>query len=296
MSLTTPSGGIEELVDETSGKEIVLTPPLVDRFADLTKKYEQSLGLGAREVWARNYVHDVLLPSNINLFLQQTREYEHHPKYQIHTGYFISQLIQNSYNAENNDFELDMNSLKVMNNVVSNVSGTKERMVRVVITGEIGDECGYQVQHSTLTIEKVGRGFGQNAQSSIFTIGEAGDRCGAWAKHSTFTIGKAGGDCGHFATRSTFTIEEAGYICGQGAHRSTFTIGEAGYRCGYLAEHSTFIIEKAGDLCGREAKNSTFKTHNPLQYEQFKEFAPQDTGNTIYLLSRNGSMLKGGEW
>ena len=225
MSLTTPSGGIEELVDETSGKEIVLTPPLVDRFADLTKKYEQSLGLGAREVWARNYVHDVLLPSDIDLFLQQTREYEHHPNYQIHSGYFISQLIQNSYKAGNNDFEFDVILLKPIDYLASEVvSGTKERTVKTTIKGEVGNFCGSGVKYSA------------------FTIGKASD----W--------------------------------------------------CGYRAEHSTFTIEKAGDLCGSITKYSNFKTNNKDQYKRFKESVPLNEGNTLYLLSSDDSVLKGGSW
>ena len=226
MPLAKPSGGLEELVDATSGKEIVATPILVDKYADLKKKYEKFLvtEIYDWQEWSRKGVKEVLLPSDINLFLQQTREYENHTRYNINTGFFSSQLIQNSYNAGNNEFELDVTALKLIHNICFGVSGTEERMVRVVIKGEAGDVCVWNVRNFTFTIEK------------------AGDWCGFEAQHSTFTIGKA------------------------------------------------------GDNCGREAQFSTFKTNNKDQYEKFKESVPQNKENTLYLLSQNGSILKGGKW
>ena len=260
MALATPSGELEELVDESSGKEIVATPVVVDRFEDLMKKYEQGLDFGAREVWTKNNVHDVFLPSDINLFLQQTREYEDHVNYSENTGFFISQLIQNSYTAGHTDFELDVNSLKPIDYFTSNISGTKERRASIVIKGETGDACGSN------------------------------------AHHSTFIIKKAGHWCGWESKYSTFTIEKAGHKCGIHAENSTFTIGEAGDQCGYGVKHSTFTIEGAEYWCGSEAHHSTFKTHNPEQYEKFKVYISQNKENKLYLLSPNGSILQGGSW
>ena len=243
MPLAKPSSGIEELVDKDSGKEIVATPVVVDRFEELKKKYEQFLMVEDGFIEKRkNNMKEVLLPCEINIFLQQTREYENHKNYGWSTGHFISQLVQNSYNAGNNNFELDMNSLKPINNIASHVTGTDERKVNIIIKGEAGDWCGY------------------------------------FARHFTFTIKKAGSECGYLAKQCTFTIEKAGSWCG----------------C--QAEHSTFTIEKAGSMYGSEAQHSTFNTHNPKQYERFKESVPQDTGNKIYLLSSDGSILKGGPW
>ena len=224
MPLAQPSGGLEELVDETSGKEIVATPVIVDRFADLKKKYEQFLGLDySRTIWTEKNVPEIVLPCDINIFLQQTREYEDHANY-LSTGFFVSQLIQNSYDAGNNNFELDVNALKPIDNLVSSVSGTKERVVRVVIKGETGIFCGFGAQHS------------------IFTIKKAGD----W------------------------------YAC--------------------KVNYSTFIIEKAGESCGFEAQNSIFKNHNPLRYQRFKISVPQNSGNSLYLLSDTGSIIQGGKF
>ena len=260
MPLAKPSGGIEELVDETSGKEIVATPVVVDQFKSLTKKYEEFLGTYNRERWTTDHVPEVVLPCDISLFLQSTHDYEDHLDYPMCTGLFISQLIQNSYEAGNNNFEIDVNSLKIIDNLAYNISGTEERMVRIVIKGKVGHDCGSKAEHSTFTIEKAGKYCGFKAENSTFTMKEAGNGCGQYTKHSTFTIEKAGDWCGLWAKNSTFTIGET------------------------------------EDQCGSNAYYSTFKTHNPLQYERFKKYVPEDSGNSLYLLSQNGSILKGGEW
>ena len=258
------SVGLEELVDADSGREVVVAPAVVNRFADLTKKYEPFLVIPLEtynwENWLRNHVQEILLPHDINLFLQQTRDYENNADYNHNTGQFISQLLQNSYHAGNSDFELDMNLLKPINYFASRLSGTKERRASIVIKGETGDACGSNAQYSTFTIEK------------------AGEACGWSTKHSTFVIGKAGKWCGYLAQHSTFTIEEAGNLCG------------------YEVENSTFTIEKAGQECGLQAQHSIFKTHNPLQYKRFKESVPKNRDNALYLLATNGSILKGGPW
>ena len=262
MPLAQPSGGIEELVDADSGREIVVAPAVVNRFAELRKKYEEFLILTGTEwkEWLGNHVPEVVLPCDISLFLQSTHDYENHTNYQKHTGLFISQLIKNSYNAGNSDFELDMNALKPIHYLAIEVSGTKEQMVRVVITGEVGSQCGWNAQHSTFTIEK------------------AGYLCGKFAQHSTFTIEKVANGCGWLARHSIFTIRKAGDLCG------------------VQVENSTFTIEKAENDCGIKAEYSIFRTHNPEQYDQFKKSVTQNKENAIYLLSADDSVLKGGSW
>ena len=187
MPLTKSSEGLEELVDESSGKEIVIAPVIVDRLDSLMKKYEQFLGLGyGGRGLVQKHMQDVVLPCDINIFLQSTLHYETHENYEQNTGLFISQLIKNSYEAGNNGFELDMNSLKPINFLVSEVYGTKERMVIVVVKGEAGNYCGCSSQYSTFTIEKAGYGCGHSAQHSTFTVEEAGYLCWYGARNSTF--------------------------------------------------------------------------------------------------------------
>ena len=187
MPLATPSGGLEELVDASSGRDVMFIPPVVDRFEDLTKKYEHFLvDKYVSQEWLKDNVTEALLPSDINLFLQSNHEYENDASYNYDTGFFISQLIQNSYTAGNNDFEFDMSLLKPVNFIASHIFGMKKQMIRVVIAGEVGNECGYGAGYSTYTIQKASNRCGQFAEHSTFTIEEVGDECGWGSKHSTF--------------------------------------------------------------------------------------------------------------
>ena len=260
MSLATPSAGLEELVNETSGREIVATSLLVDKYADLKKKYDYFFDdNNDMEKWSKEYVQEILLPCDINTFLQTTRYCEEHTDYSF-TGFFISQLIKNSYNAGNNDFKIDVNDLRLVDFLAYEISGTEEQKVRVAIKGRAWDWCGQYAQNCTFIIEK------------------AGDECGQSAQYSTFTIGEAENWCGKYAKNSTFIIEKAGHECGS------------------KAQHSTFTIEKAGNWCGQDAQYSTFKTNNQQQYERFKKSVNQNKGNKVYLLSDTGSIIKGGSW
>ena len=252
---------LEELVDETSGKEVVATPAIVDRFAELNKKYKKCLMVGSRlEQWLKDHVQEIFLPPDINIFLQSTHEFENDTDYNYGTGFFISHLIQNSYNAGNSKFELDVCSLKPIGSIASNIFATKERTIQMIIKGRTGDWLGHR------------------------------------AEHSMFTIEKAGDTCGEYAQYSTFTIKEVGSWCWFRAENSTFTIEKAGDRCGREAQHSTFTIEKAGDQFGYGAQHSVFQTHNPEQYERFTESINQNKGNKVYLLSDTGSIIQGGLW
>ena len=252
------SDDLDSLVDETSGREIVAAPTLVNRFAELTKKYEPFLNFGDRREWLKNNVQKVLSPCDINIFLQQTREYENHKNYRQNTGLFVTRLIQNSCKAGNNDFELDLKSLKPIDYLAFEISGTKERRVSITVKGRAGDLCGSRAKYSTFIIEEAERQLGFEVEHSTFTIGRAGDGCGSGAMYSTFTIEKAGDWCGCRVYSSIFTIEETGNNCGYSTEHSIFAIKETGSECGRLAQHSTFTIEKAGDGCGWDTQHSTF--------------------------------------
>src|SRR3989344_7879657 len=87
-----------------------------NRFGELCREYEEVLE-------ARDYkgkiktIDDILAPSEINAFLQTTIGFEQHPEYDLRTGMFISQLIQKSYDAGNNDFVLNTQKLKVLDHL-----------------------------------------------------------------------------------------------------------------------------------------------------------------------------------
>ena len=282
MPLAKPSRGIEELVDVNSGREIIATPVVVDRFEDLMKKYDAFLSIPITfQETIREYmstVNDVLTPSEIDSFLHHTTLREEHGRYTELTGYFVSRLIQCSYDTGNRVFYVDTHSLKLFHDMGARVVGNIDRKLELTIHGEIGDMCGENTQNANIVVGTTGNFLGSHAYNSTFKGRTAGDKCGFKTKNCTFTI------------------EEVGHGCGFKVQQSTFTIGTAGNLCGLESKHSTFTIEKAGEYCGWASMHSTFNTHSPEQYKRFKESVPQDKDNKLYLLSNTGSIIKGGEW
>src|SRR3989344_1337836 len=179
-----------------------------NRFGELCREYEEVLE-------ARDYkgkiktIDDILAPSDINTFLQTTITCQQHQNYNWRTGMFISQLIQKSYDAGNNGFELNTQKVKRLNNLGYQIQGTKRRKIKLKIEGDAGDYCGI------------------DSKNSIITIGEnAGNWCGYYSTDSTITIGgNTGNDCGWNSTDSTITIGgNAGNYCGWDSNNSTFKI------------------------------------------------------------------------
>ena len=260
MPLAKPSSGIEELVDETSGKEIIVTPPLINRFEELTKKYEDMV-LPTTDL--ENKMSDfkyILNPTDINLFLQSTTQYEHRVnqgRYEVITGSFVSRLIQCSYNEGYNGFTLDLTNLIPMG-VGRKLKGTQERPLEMNITGKAGDFCGSQVEYGN------------------FIIKEAANWCGMHSKHSRFEIKKSG------------------FQCGVNSQNSIFTIGNAGSSLALQAEKSTFIVDTTTDdtttdHCASFAHDSVFKTKNIDQLNKFKIFVKTSRRNKLYFIHPDGS-------
>ncbi|HLD00254.1 MAG TPA: hypothetical protein VJC39_00750 [Candidatus Nanoarchaeia archaeon] len=229
-----------------------------NRFGELCREYEEVLE-------ARDYkgkiktIDDILAPSDINTFLQTTITCQQHQNYNWRTGMFISQLIQKSYDAGNNGFELNTQKVKRLNNLGYQIQGTKRRKIKLKIEGDAGDYCGRNSTDSTTTIG-----------------GNAGDYCGFDSKNSIITIGEnAGNWCGYYSTDSTITIG-----------------GNTGNDCGWNSTDSTITIGgNAGNYCGWDSNNSTFKIKNKELYERLKEELNFKKGNRLFLLSPDGTEI-----
>ena len=148
------------------------------KFSGLFRKNEHCLEIDAKyklddPIKAYNYINEnvkeILTPSEINAFLQTTTVYEDNKRYSRRTGEFISQLIQNSYDAGHNNFVL--NTTKSMSYVGLELEGCPERMIYIYINGDIGTCCGDKASYSSFII------------NGNLEIG-----CGLFANNSTFTI------------------------------------------------------------------------------------------------------------
>jgi len=263
---------------EEKGKEKIEGSILFEGLEEVLKQYEDVLdnNLNLDEVKA------ILTPEQINTFLQATIPYEAHKNYAENTGYFITKLIQNSYDAGNNGFKLNTNTLPTAINYIGlKLEGKKDKPLELLVEGDVGYLCGYAAKYSTISI-----------------AGDAGNWCGAEAKHSKINIaGDAGNWCGDGAKYSTISIAgNAGNWCGDGAKYSTISIaGNAGDCCGEWADYSTISI--AGDVgggCGRDAKCSVFKTPNRKTLKKLKQWVAKGEGNKLYFINPDGSEVL--EW
>ena len=140
------------------------------RFQGLMGEYERFLDMECGDLDNRlNKITDILTPTDINLFLQTTIRHEQHKNYDWATGHFISELIQNSYDAGHNDFTLSTTALKRIHNLGSYLEGTKKRPLEITIKGNIGYSCGCSAKNAAFNIK-----------------GNARDSCGFCAENSTF--------------------------------------------------------------------------------------------------------------
>ena len=124
-------------------------------FGELFREYEKYIGEKGKTQKNLEEITGVLTPEDINEFLQITRRFGEYQEYSERTGEFITKLIQNSYDAGNNNFELNTKKLnrffdlnmKVLNMLIGglgrNLQGHPERILSLQIDGDVGDECGF---------------------------------------------------------------------------------------------------------------------------------------------------------
>ncbi len=274
--------------------------------SDLLIKYEEFL---SKEInynnidWIVQSNTIILNPKEIDDFLQQTILYEKHKNYQTKTGIFISQLIQTSYNAGNNNFELNTKKLKTINRIGAYLIGKEKNPIFIKIEGNTGHRCGSTSSYSTFTIQgntKNGCGYnsqhnifnikgdtgwhyGSSSQNSIFNIeGDTRDDCGYETENCNFNIqGNTGDDCGHKTQNSTFNIQgNTEDYCGYETQNSIFNIqGNTGKECGSKTQNCNFNIKKSvKDRCGYESKDSTFNIQGEI-------------GKRCYIKAQNNTII-----
>ncbi|MFH1638133.1 MAG: hypothetical protein ABIB71_06930 [Candidatus Woesearchaeota archaeon] len=199
---------------------------MFEGFEELMKAYEEVISiknLGKTQTNEKIVIElpYILTPKEINTFLQSTVRYEDYENYGWNTGFFLTSLIQNSYNHGNTKFLLNTKTLsKEINSIGNSLKGKKNKIIELSIRGDVGDCCGSNAEHINLSVEgNAGDCCGSSATNSILNIsGDVGWGCGAYnAQHSTFTIlgmaatndlavftGRSGGLHGNFAEKCIF--------------------------------------------------------------------------------------------
>jgi len=169
---------------------------LFEGLEELLKEYEEVLEIDS---WDWIKIHDViywkreikaiLKPEQINYVLQATAKYEEHENYVENTGYFITKLIQNSYDAGHNKFKLNTSTLtKRIDYIGWKLKGRKGKPLELLVEGDVGDWFCSWAEYVSMSIK-----------------GDIGDNFGSFARYSSFNInGNLGFLWGFSATRSIF--------------------------------------------------------------------------------------------
>ncbi|MFH1638025.1 MAG: hypothetical protein ABIB71_06375 [Candidatus Woesearchaeota archaeon] len=113
-------------------------------------------------------ISTILNPEEINSFLQATRDLEGQWNY-ASTGFVISSLIQNSYDAGHNKFHLDTSGLKEIGFMGSYIKGVEGNPLEIEVNGDLRYAAGSDSEYLLLVLRgKSGHGCGRDTLNSIF--------------------------------------------------------------------------------------------------------------------------------
>ncbi len=266
MKRTTTSG-IDDLLKDYKPQPLAEPPsPIVvvgeNKFTALMERYKRFLD--EERIWFEpiikyyNAIEDIskiLTPEEINQFLQMTIEIESHDNYQVRTGIFLSRLIQNSYDAGNNDFHLDTTSLtRHLTYFCMLIEGEEERPININIRGDVGYSFGFKSQYAKFTITgNVGLWLSTYSKfCNIFTTGNVGPWAGNASHHCTYTL--------------------AGNV--------ESNLGENSQQSNY------FIGGTLGNCVGINAMNCVYKTSNLKTLHELVKYLSNK--NKIYFINSDG--------
>ena len=149
----------------------------------LEKDFQSGFNPNARNITFAQ-VRTVLDPSEINAFLQSTVVSEDHPNYCKNTAIFLSGLIQASYEAGNEFFDLNVESLKLLEGLGVFLCKSEDYPYSVRVKGNVGNYLGI------------------NSGSVKFSLdGDTGRYCGSISNGSQFYVSGNGGQMTCFGSK-----------------------------------------------------------------------------------------------
>jgi hypothetical protein len=215
--------GIEDVIGSHRGQGIDVEKTAIElppEFEELFSRYEKVLQTGygpAQHSMLLEFVHEqvsemvpsVLDPAGIDLFLKASVKYENTEHYTYLTAVVANVLIQNSYNAGHNDFELNLQNMPPMHALGAMLEGKAEKSLRITINGDTEDMCLWAAKHVKAEV-----------------TGNADCMLGIAVSYSTITIrGKAGHESGYLAKYSTFKTTDEKTLAVLEKHVPRFTEG-----------------------------------------------------------------------
>ncbi len=215
----------------------------------------------------KDMVHKPIRPlssDKINKFIKNTRyfkDFDHN--YMELTGRFISRLIQSSYNANNNDFDIRLDPDVSWEYIAANLKGEKDNPIRINIFGDLGDDLGYNAKYVDIKLE-----------------GSAGAGVGVWSENSKFDVlGDVNAFLGAYAKKSRFVIHGNSTYKGRENYSMKFILGCSRrdndceeYGAAESAEDCTFLFHGnyKNSYINRRGRRNRFFTKNKDDYDKFK--------------------------
>ena len=242
-----------------------------NKLGELWVKYERALNIvdslkvDIIESYLDEAIDDVLTPSQIEEFFRLTIAYENNEHYQKCTKLIINELIQNSYNADNNGFVLNTNELaKPIDDLCANLRGTHNKPINITINGDVGYYFCSQGKFLSVTIN-----------------GNTGDICNYYGSNSSFIInGNAKSISGIFCS----------FIVNGDVERIDTDID--------FQSSSSYTIN--GEVKDQEfsvyATRHVYKTSNPKTLDVFLRRIPIFRGHNIYFIDEEGNEKQVGMW
>jgi len=188
--------------------EVRKSDVVVDKTIDgVLENYEQALDFSVStwydDIKALAY-KTILTPEQITQFLKATKAFESYDDYVWNTGYFVSGLIQKSYDAGNNDFVLDTRNLPDIKSLCSFLKGKGNKRLKVTFNGDTGVDCGNDIMYISFKAQKLGESSLMNPKNCKIEVQEAGDNFAKNAKNCNIEVQEVGYGCGQEAIVSVF--------------------------------------------------------------------------------------------
>ena len=240
-----------------------------NKLGELWVKYERALNIvdslkvDIIESYLDEAIDDVLTPSQIEEFFRLTIAYENNEHYQKCTKLIINELIQNSYNADNNGFVLNTNELaKPIDDLCANLRGTHNKPINITINGDVGYYFCSQGKFLSVTIN-----------------GNTGDICNDGGSNSSFIIkGNA----------KSISGSSCSFIVNGSVKKMYIDIGYS----------SSYTIN--GEVKDQEfsvyATRHVYKTSNPKTLDVFLRRIPIFRGHNVYFIDEEGNEKQVGMW
>ena len=187
----------------------ILFPKYVEAMLEMKDRPYVSAGDVGRMQQIFSDIDEIYKPDMINSFLQATRGFCGSPHYSTSTGIIVSTLIQQSYLAGNNNFELETAYLTVAPAIAYELLGKKGNPIRLIVRGDTGESVGVQAQDVDITIHGSARNLAQYAHRIIIDVfGNVEGMIGYNTFDSIFTIhGEVQTECIHLLSAHGCVIE-----------------------------------------------------------------------------------------